>query len=215
MRARVMGGLAAGLNFLILNLLFVIGCIPVVTIPLSIYAATKALLRWRCEGEDRVVREFLGAWANPRHALRATTVVGVPVAVVGVAVGEMVYFVVNRSNIVDQVCFGLGVSTLVISLAGVGYTFVLATRYLDGSASQVWRLSLQLGLRNLFVTGPLFLAEVGAAVGISLLDPGLLVLGVPILLLNAMRATADRGLSRAGLAVHGVESGLGIGGRSA
>jgi hypothetical protein len=51
-------------------------------------------------------------------------------------------------------------------------------------------------IRNVFVTGPLFVIEIGAAALVALFDPPLCVLGLPVLLLLVMHRTADLGLRR-------------------
>ena len=49
----------------------------------------------------------------------------------------------------------------------------------------------------MFVTGPLFLAEIAVVTAATLIDPELLLLGLPLLLLALMRLTAQFGLRRA------------------
>src|SRR5271155_2966790 len=75
---RIMAALAALFNFLALNLVLLIFSLPVITLPAAVSAATLALDRWRRDGEDRVVREFLigfrTQWATQ------TMLVGVPLA---------------------------------------------------------------------------------------------------------------------------------------
>jgi hypothetical protein len=46
------------------------------------------------------------------------------------------------------------------------------------------------------VTGPLFLAEIAGAAAVTLIDPALLLLGLPLGLLQFMRLTAQLGLRR-------------------
>ena len=58
-RSRIMVALGSLFNFLLLNLALLITSLPVVTLPLAVVATWTALDRWRCDGEDRVVREFL------------------------------------------------------------------------------------------------------------------------------------------------------------
>jgi len=58
---RIVAALRAVFNFLVLNVVLVMACLPVVTVPLACQAATISLERWRAAGEDRVVREFIAA----------------------------------------------------------------------------------------------------------------------------------------------------------
>jgi hypothetical protein len=50
------------------------------------------------------------------------------------------------------------------------------------------------------VTGPLFVAEIAAATALTMLDPGLLLLGLPLVLLYLTKRTARLGLRRVDLA---------------
>jgi hypothetical protein len=69
-------------------------------------------------------------------------------------------------------------------------------------------LSLRLAIRNLFITGPLFVVEIVGATLLALLDPPLLMIGLPLAVLSLMRLTARSGLRMAGLsevAPHGAQ----------
>jgi hypothetical protein len=48
-------------------------------------------------------------------------------------------------------------------------------------------------------TGPIFVVEIVGAVLLGLVDPSLLMIGLPLALLSVMRLTARFGLRRAGL----------------
>ncbi|MGO9178983.1 MAG: hypothetical protein ACLQHS_06890, partial [Candidatus Limnocylindrales bacterium] len=88
---RIMAALRAVFNFLELNLVLVVACLPVVTVPLACQAATVSLERWRAAGEDRVVREFVAALRS-RPPLRTTLSAGMSFAVAAIAVEEVHYF---------------------------------------------------------------------------------------------------------------------------
>ncbi len=66
------------------------------------------------------------------------------------------------------------------------------------TAAEFWTGCVGLAVRNLFVTGPLFLVVVGGAAVLAWIDPPLLLLGLPLLALQLMRVTASFGLRRAG-----------------
>jgi hypothetical protein len=74
-----MAALATLFNFLALNLALLIASLPIVTLPAAVSAATVALDRWRGEGEDRVIREFISALRS-RPFLPTTAAAGVPLA---------------------------------------------------------------------------------------------------------------------------------------
>ncbi len=191
---RLMAALATMFNFLALNLALLIASLPLVTLPVAINAATVALHRWRVEGEDSVVREFLTA-LRTRAPLRTTLLVGVPLAAVVTGVAEVHYFS-RGTSLTDRMYLSLGVGALLITLMAVGYLFLLAAREPSWSPADLWSLCAALAIRNLLVTGPLFLIEIGGATAVTLIDPALLLLGVPLLLLYLMKITAQFGFRR-------------------
>ena len=67
-RLQVMAVLSAIFNCLALNLALLVACLPIVTVPVAFQAGIVALDRWRNEGEDRLVREFVAALARLRGA---------------------------------------------------------------------------------------------------------------------------------------------------
>jgi hypothetical protein len=81
---------------------------------------------------------------------------------------------------------GLAGTTGVAGLAGTA----------GSTAAAFWTLCLGLAVRNLLVTGPLFLVVIGGAAVVAWIDPPLLLLGLPLLALQLMRVTADFGLRR-------------------
>jgi hypothetical protein len=197
---RIMAGLTMFFNFLALNLALLLASLPVITLPAAASAATVALDRWRRDGEDRVVREFIGAL---RQLVRRTTLeVGVPFAAVALGLAEVDHFAHDRVP-AGYLGLGLGLGALVITLSALGYVLLLAARGGTGPdasarpAGELWSLCASLAVRNILVTGPLFLAEIAAATALIITIPALLLFGAPILLLELMRLTAQHGLRRA------------------
>jgi hypothetical protein len=194
----IMAALATLFNFLALNLALLIASLPIVTLPAAVNAATVALDRWRGEGEDRVIREFISALRS-RPFLPATAAAGVPLAAVAVGLAEAHHFA-GGASLPDRAGLGFVAAALLLTLTALGYVFLLAARDpagSAGSAADLWSLSARLAIRNLFVTGPLFLAEIAVVTAGTLIDPALLLLGLPLLLLQLMRLTAQFGLRRA------------------
>ena len=74
--------------------------------------------------------------------------------------------------------------------------FLLEARYPRLAPAELWSLCARLAVRNLLVTGPLFLAELLGAGLLTLIDTPLLLLGLPAGLLELMRLTALLGLRR-------------------
>jgi hypothetical protein len=192
---RIMAALATGFNVLALNLALLIASLPIVTLPAAVTAATVALDRWRGEGEDSVIREFISALRS-RPFPRTTAVAGVPLAAVAVGVAEFHHFA-RGASLPDRVGLGFVAVALLITLTALGYVFLLAARDPAARAADLWSLSARLAIRNLFVTGPLFLAEIAVVTVPAVIDPALLLLGLPLLLLQLMRLTAQFGLRRA------------------
>jgi hypothetical protein len=189
-----MAALATLFNFLVLNLVLVIASLPVITLPSAVNAAETALDRWRGDGDDRVVSEFITALRS-KPPLRTTVATGIPLAATVLSVIEVRHFL-RGGGIADRVGLGLGLAALLIALTALGYVFALAARHPEAAATELWSLSAILAIRNVFVTGPLFLLEIAGATALTLIDPALLLLGVPVLLLQLMRVTAQFGLRR-------------------
>jgi len=192
---RIMAALATMFNFLALNLVLLIASLPVITAPAALNAAMVALDRWRGEGEDRVVREF-AITLRSRPPLRTTLLTGVPLAGVVIGLTEVHHFV-RGGSLTDRAYLGLGLGALVITLMALGYVFLLAARDPALPPAGLWSLCAALAIRNLLVTGPLFLIEIAGVTAITVIDPALLLLGAPLLLLQLMRLTAQFGLRRA------------------
>lgn len=194
LKGKVVGALTACFNFLVLNLVLLLACLPVVTVPVALQAATVALERWRVSGEDQVVRGFLVALRS-RPPMRTTVAVGTPLAVAAVA-AEEVHFFSRGGTPGDWVSLGFGIAALLIALTSIGYVLVLSARRPLMAPSDLWNISISLAVRNLPITGPLFVAEFTATALLLLLDPVLTLIGVPILLLQCLRLTARLGVRR-------------------
>ena len=194
LKDRVIGALIACFDFLALNLVLLVTCLLVVTVPMALQAAMVALERWRASGEDRVVREFLAALRS-RPPLRTTVTVGTPLAVAMIA-AEEVHFFSRGGTPGDWVSLGFGVAALLVALTSIGYVLVLGARLPGMAPTDLWNLSVCLACRNLLMTGPLCVAEFVAAALLLLLDPLLALIGVPILFLQCLRLTSQLGIRK-------------------
>ncbi|MGD0196987.1 MAG: hypothetical protein ABSC56_03620 [Solirubrobacteraceae bacterium] len=188
-------------NCLALNLALLVACLPIVTVPAAFQAGIVALDRWRNEGEDRVVREFLAALRS-RPFLHATMSAGVPFVGATVALEE-VHFFSHGGAPVNWLCLGLGVDALLLSLATLGYSLVLGARRPDLEATDLWYVSVSLAARNLFWGSPLIVAAFAALALLLLADPALALIGLPLALLGLVRLAADPGIRRADLRARG------------
>jgi hypothetical protein len=204
---RVMAALTTLFNVLALNLVLLIVCLPVITAPAALSAATTALDQWRNEGEDRVVHTFLTT-LRTRPFWRTTLLAGVPLLAVVLGVLEVRHFA-RGGALADRFAMGLGTGALLITFLALGYVFLLSARYSWASATEFWSVCVRLAIRNLVRTGPLFLVEIAAATALTLIDPALLVLGLPVFLLQLIRLTTQSGLRRINTANLGCLSGQG------
>jgi hypothetical protein len=197
--------LRAIFNFVALNLALLVACLPIVTVPAAFQAGIVALERWRNEGENRVVREFV-AVLRSRPLLHTTLSAGIPFATAAVALEEVHFFSRGRT-VVNSLCLGLGVAALLLSLASLGYVLVLGARRPDLAPTELWYVSVSLAVRNLLWPSPLLVAEFAAVALLLLRDPLLALIGLPLALLSLVRLTADLGIRRADRRVRGRDRG--------
>jgi hypothetical protein len=192
-----MAALGSVFNFLALNLAVLVVSLAVVTVPVALVAATIALERWRTDGEDRVVREFFVALRS-LPVLWTTLVAGAPLLVAAIGAEEAHYFA-HGGEPVDWVCLGFGSAALFLAVTALGYVLALAGRHRGARAGDIWSISTRLAVRNMFTTGPLFAAEIAGATLLALLDPPLLMIGLPLAALSLIRLTAGPSLRKTGL----------------
>jgi len=190
--SRFMAALTTIFNILALNAVLIVAALPVITLPAALNAATVALDRWRRDGEDRVVREFVLALRKTRW-LRTTALLGVPVAALALGLLEVRHFA-RLAAPADRIALGSTLAALLLILTALGYLLLLAARDDTRPAADLWSLAARLAIRNLLVTGPLFLLEFAAAAALTALDPAVLFVGVPVLLVSALSRTAAWGL---------------------
>ena len=190
--SRFMAALTTIFNILALNAVLIVAALPVVTLPAALNAATVALDRWRSDGEDRVVREFVLA-LRATKPLRTTVLLGVPLAAVALGLAEVRHFA-RLAAPADRIALGSALAAVALILTALGFLLLLAARDGTRAPTDLWSLAARLAIRNLLVTGPLFLLEFAAAALLTALDPAVLFVGVPVLLLRALYRTAARGL---------------------
>ncbi len=196
-RAGVARALRSLFNILALNLALVVASLPVVTVPVAFNAATIALERWRAQGEDRVVREFLSALRSSPPG-RTTLRTGAPFVAIAIALEE-VHFFARGGSALNCVCLGFGAAALAVALTSVGYVLVLGARYPDLPVPEVWSLSVSAALHNLLVSGPIAALALAGVVLLGLLDPALGLLGLPLGFVFLVTWAAEIGARRSGL----------------
>jgi hypothetical protein len=183
-------------NVMALNGVLVIACLPIITAPMALQAATVALERWRNDGDDRVVRQFIFA-LRTRRFWRTTVTVGVPLLAAALGGTEVLFFS-RAANAGNAVGIGLGFTGLLLALSSSGYVLVLGARQPDLPSTDVWFLTVALVARNLLVASPLLAGESIVGSLLLLRDPALVVLGIPLGVLALIARTAGHGIEHAG-----------------
>jgi hypothetical protein len=190
--------LTALFNVLALNLAMVLASLPLVTAPVAVSAASAALDRWARDGEDRVVRQFVLEF-RARWSARTTLSVGVPMAAVLAGLAEVRYFWSQPAVLgLGGSRLGglsLGGGALFITLAALGYVFQLSSDSPELSPLDLWSRSARLAVRNLLIAGPLSAVPAAGLTILAARDPAVLLLGLPVFLLHALKLIARPGLA--------------------
>ena len=196
---RLMAGLTTVFNVLALNLVMLVAALPLITAPTAVCAASAALDQWRRDGEDRVVRQFIVEFRN-RWSVRTTLAAGVPVLAAVLGLAELRHFA-REATFTGRAGLALGGAALLITLAALGYVFQLATDEPDLPPVDLWSTSARLAVRNLLVAGPLSAAPIVGVAILAARDPAVLLLGLPLFLLHALKLVARPGLRRSSRAL--------------
>jgi Protein of unknown function, DUF624 len=194
---RIMAWLTTLCNVLLLNLALIVASLPLITAPAAVSAASATLDRWRREGADQVVREFLSQFRD-RWSLRTALGAGIPMAAAVVGLAEIRHFA-PEATLVGHAGLALGAGALLITLAALGYLFQLMADEPGLPPVELWSLSARLAVRNLLVAAPVSAVPIAGAAILAGQDPVVLLLGLPVFLLHALKLTARPGLRRAGL----------------
>jgi hypothetical protein len=193
---RIMAGLTTLFNVLLLNLALMAASLPLITAPDAASAASAALDRWRRDGEDRVVRQFVTEFRD-RWSVRTMLGTGIPMAAAVLGLAEVRHFA-PETTLAGRTGLGLGAGALLITLAGLGYLLQLSADDPGLPPVDLWSRSARLAVRNLLVAGPLSAVPVAGLAILAGRDPAVLLLGLPVFLLNALKLIAGPGLRRAG-----------------
>lgn len=202
---RLMAALTALFNALALNLAMIVASLPLITAPTAISAASAALDRWARDGEDRVVRQFIIEF-RARWSLRVTLGLGAPVGAVVIGLAEVRHFA-GDATLTGRAGLCLGGGALLITVAALGYVIQLINDEPDLPLAELWSLSARLGVRNLPFAGVLLAVPVAGLTILAARDPDVLLLGLPLFLLHALRLVARRGLRRVAATGAGAPSG--------
>jgi hypothetical protein len=193
-----MAGLTALFNVLALNLAMLVASLPLITAPAAVSAASASLDRWGRDGEDRVVRQFVIEFRD-RCSVRTLLGVGVPIAATVLGVTEVRHFA-REAAFSGRAGLCISACALLVTVAALGYVFQLAADEPGMSPVDRWSLSARLAIRNLPVAGVLSALPVAGLTLLAARDPAVLLLGLPVFLLHALKLIARPGLHRAAAA---------------
>ena len=200
---RLMALLTAVFNVLALNLALVLASLPLITAPVAVSAASAALDLWARDGEDRVVRQFVLEF-RVRWSARTMLSVGAPMAAVLAGLAEVRYFLPQcfRAQSGPSGLGGLSLGglclcggALFVTLAALGYVFQLSSDSPELPPLDLWSRSARLAARNLVTAGPLSAVPAAGLVILAARDPAVLLLGLPVFLLHALKLIARPGLA--------------------
>jgi hypothetical protein len=194
---RLMAGLTTLFNVLALNLAMLVASLPLITAPAAVSAASATLDRWRRDGEDRVVRQFIVEFRS-RCSVRTLLGAGVPMIAVVLGLAEIRHFA-REATLTGRAGLALGAGALLVTLAALGYLFQLGVERPGLAPVDLWSLSVRLAVRNLLVAGPLSAAPIAGLALLAGRNPAVLLLGLPVFLLHWLKLIAQPGLRRAGV----------------
>ena len=147
-------------NLVVLNLLYLVFCIPIVTIGPATAALHYVTLKYAANEEDRV-------WAPFIHSFRQNLKQGILVGLIATAVGVFlafdlywIYQMVNAGQAFDKVVLVLASLACIVYLMMTAYIYPLLARY-DNSLKQMFRTAIILAIRHLPAT--LCMAVISAA----------------------------------------------------
>jgi hypothetical protein len=193
--ARLAAALTALFNALALNLALIAACLPLITAPAAVSAASAVLDRWARDGEDGVAGLFLQE-LRARWSARTTLGVGGPLIAVALGVAEVRHFAPDTTPS-GRAGLCLAGAALFVTLAALGYLIQLSADDPGLKPVDLWSASARLAVRNLLVAGPLSAVPAAGVALLAARSPALLLLGLPVFLLHTLKLTARRGLRRA------------------
>ena len=191
-----MAALTTLFNALALNLAMIVASLPLITAPAAVSAASAALDRWA-----RTARTGSSASSSPSSvtcwSARVALGVGGPLMRRCARPGRGPALRPRGDARPGRAGLCLAGGALLITLTALGYVFQLSADEPGLTPVDLWSLAARLALRNLPVAGPL---SGRACRGLTLLaarDPAVLLLGLPLFLLHALKLLARPGLRRA------------------
>lgn len=147
-------------NLVLLNLLYLIFCIPIVTIGPATAALHYVTLKYAANEEDRVWAPFIHSF---RQNLKQGIIVGLITTGLGIFLALDLYWIyqmVSAGQAFDMVVLVMVSLACIIYLMMTAYIYPLLARY-DNSIRQMFRTAVLLAIRHLPAT--LCMAVISAA----------------------------------------------------
>lgn len=138
-------------NLILLNLLYLIFCIPIVTIGPATAALHYVTLKYAADEEDRVWAPFIHSF---KQNLKQGMIVGLIATVLGVGLAFSMYYIyqmVSAGLALDKIVMVMISLACILYLMATGYIYPLLARY-ENSIKQMLRTALVLAIRHLPVT---------------------------------------------------------------
>lgn len=192
---RLMAALTILFNALALNLALIVASLPLVSAPAAVSAASAALDRWARDGEDQVVRQFVAEF-RARWSARVALGVGGPLGAVVLGGAEVRHFA-REATLTGRTGLCLAGGALLVTVAALGYVFQLSADEPGLRPVDLWSQAARLALRNLPVAGVLSAVPLAGLTLLAARDPAVLLFGLPLFLLHALKLLARPGLRRA------------------
>ena len=138
-------------NLILLNLLYLLFCIPIVTIGPATAALHYVTLKYAADEEDRVWAPFIHSF---KQNLKQGVLVGLLTTGLGVFLAFDLYYIyqmVSAGQTLDKIVLVLVALACVLYLMGTAYIYPLLARY-DNSIRQMFRTAIILAIRHLPAT---------------------------------------------------------------
>ena len=192
---RLMAALTTLFNALALNLAMIAASLPLVSAPAAISAASATLDAWTRDGQDQVVRQFIAEF-RARWSARVALGLGGPLGALVLGAAEVRHFA-RAATPAGRAGLCLAGGALLVTVAALGYLFQLSADEPGLRPADLWSRAARLALRNLPVAGGLSAVPVAGLTLLAARDPAVLLFGLPLFLLHALKLLARPGLRRA------------------
>ena len=174
--SRVLHGLSTFLAFVGLNVLFLLCCLPVVTIPAATSALLRVTIRYADDELGRPFRDYLPSFAS--GFLKATAV-GFAFLLPGAALGFSAVFWFATGTVMGAIAAAIAVLGAIYAFAGFLYGMALVAQYRDSIGRTIRNALLLPAAEPVRTTGILIIPL--TAVSLTMLFPMFIVLVLTIL----------------------------------